>query len=164
MNDTIDTRKVTDRRKLRFESIEDAIAEVDRIVAAELAGTLRQMGNWTAGQNLGHIAAWIEYGYDGYPVPRPPFFVRWILRLMLGRILRDGMPAGKRIPGVPQGTAGTEQYPTDVAAERLRRAFRRLKNREPALHHSPAFGEMSFDDRIRLNLRHAELHLGFLSY
>jgi hypothetical protein len=50
------------------------------------------------------------------------------------------------------------------AAERLRNAFHRLKRREQAFHDSPAFGPMSHDDRIVLNLRHAELHLGYLDY
>ena len=44
----IDTSKVQDRRKLRFHSIDDLLADVDRIVAAEKAGTLRRTGNWTA--------------------------------------------------------------------------------------------------------------------
>ncbi len=37
----------------------------------------------------------------------------------------------------------------------------RLKNGEPCTHDSPAFGALSHEDRIRLNLRHAELHLGY---
>jgi hypothetical protein len=46
----------------------------------------------------------------------------------------------------------------------LRRGIERLRGDQPPEYHSPAFGEMSLDDRIELNLRHAELHLGFLRY
>jgi hypothetical protein len=50
------------------------------------------------------------------------------------------------------------------AAERLLNALGRLKAGEEARFDSPAFGPMSHEDRIKLNLRHAELHMGFLAY
>lgn len=151
-------------RDLRFETIDDCLAEVDRVADADAEGRLRAQGNWTAGQVLSHLAAWIEYGYDGYPVKPPPFFVRWFLRLRLRSMLKGKMPRGVRIPGVADGTTGMDAAPTAEAAGRLRSAFQRLKNGEAARYHSPGFGAMSHDDRIALNLRHAELHLGYLSY
>ena len=160
----IDTRNVASFRKLRFDSLDDCLAEVGRILAADEEGVLRNSGNWTPGQVMAHIASWIEYGYDGYPIAPPPFFVRWILRLRLGKMLREGMPRGVRIPGVKQGTVGMDDMPTPEAARRLVTALTRLRDREEARFDSPAFGPMSHEDRIRLNLRHAELHLGFLSY
>ncbi|MGV3485297.1 MAG: DUF1569 domain-containing protein [Planctomycetaceae bacterium] len=151
------------RRMLRFASIDELLAELERIEAADRRGTLRTMGHWTAGQILAHLAAWIEYAYEGYPVKPPPFFVRWILRRMLRKILRDGMRPGVRIPGVQGGTTGADEMQTREAAQRLRNALQRLASREPARFASPAFGEMSDDDRIQLTLRHAELHLSYLS-
>jgi len=53
--------------------------------------------------------------------------------------------------------------PTDQGIARLRKAFQRLKAREEAAYDNPAFGRMSHEDRIRLNLRHPELHLGHLN-
>lgn len=150
------------RRKLRFESVGDLLAELERIEAAWKAGELRVLGNWTPSQILAHIAAWIEYGWSGYPLKPPPFFVAWILRLMLKKYLRDGMPAGVRIPKVEGGTIGQDDGPFDEALARLRRALERLQRGDPAQYPSPAFGKMTEADRIRLNLRHAELHLGFL--
>ncbi len=158
----IDTKKIADHRQLRFESIDDVLAEIDRIVQAEEQGTLRAVGNWTPGQIMAHIAAWIEYGYDGYPLKPPPWFIRWILRRMGKKYLRDGMPKGARIPGVEDGTYGADDMPTREAAARLKTAFMKLKRGEPARFDSPGFGKMDHEDRVRLNLRHAELHLGFL--
>jgi len=151
-----------ERRALRFESIDEVLVEVERVVASDAAGTLRRTGTWTPGQVLGHLAAWIEYGYDGYPLKPPPFFIRWILRARLQKMLAGGMPAGVRIPGVAGGTTGAEPQATAEAAGRLRRAFERLRSGEECPYDSPAFGAMSHADRVRLNLRHAELHLGFL--
>lgn len=164
MASQINTRKVTNYRKLRFNSIDDCIAEVHRIIAANEEGSLRTSGNWTPGQVVAHVASWIEYGYEGYPVDPPPFFVRWLLRLRLRKMLRNGMPRGVRIPGLKDGTVGMNNMATPKVGERLLLALKRLQNREEARFDSPAFGAMSHDDRTLLNLRHAELHIGFLVY
>ncbi len=157
----MDTAKVQDRRSLRFNSIDELLAEIDRIVAADKGGRLRCSGNWTAGQIFGHLAGWIEYAYEGYPM-KVPWFIRMLIRRKRDTYLREGMPAGVRIPRAEGGTYSTQAYPTEEGASRLRKALRRLKNREPARYDSPAFGRMSDDERIALNLRHAELHLSFL--
>lgn len=156
----VDTSRA-EHRSLRFNSIEDVLAEIDRIVAADQSGRLRCAGNWTAGQTFGHLATWINYGWDGYPF-KVPWFIRLILRSKVRRMLSDGMPRGVRIPKAEAGTYGVEPLSTEEGAERLRAALRRLRSGDPPRFHSPAFGEMSLEDRVRLNLRHAELHLGFL--
>jgi hypothetical protein len=155
---------VAPHRKLRFHSIEDALAEVDRILAAEQSGKLSTTGNWTPGQAMGHVAAWINYSYEGYPLGPPPWFVRFILKRMVKKYMRKGMPTGRRIPGVDNGTYGVEPMSTVEGAEKLKKALKRLASDEPARFDSPAFGSMPHADRIQLNLRHAELHLGFLRY
>lgn len=157
----VETGKVHDRRSLRFDSIPELLADVDRIVAADKAGKLRCTGNWTAGQALGHVATWINYGWEGYPM-KVPWFVKVFIRMKKGKYLRDGMDAGIRIPGTEGGTFGTEKLSTDEGAARLRKALDRLARGEPVKYESPAWGPMSNKERITLNLRHAELHLSFL--
>lgn len=157
---SIDTAKATDRRTLAFHSVEDVIADVDRIVDAEQRGTLRCTGNWSAGQVFGHLATWINYAYEGYPF-HVPWFIRLLLKFKVKQYLRGRMDAGVRIPNMPDGTLGTEPLDTAEGARRLRAALQRLKS-EPAKYHSPAFGTMSHEDRILLNLRHAELHMSFM--
>lgn len=159
---TANPSKAIARRELRFQSIDEALKDIDAIVAAHRQGRLGTLENWSAGQILAHVAAWIEYGYSGYPVPAPPWPVRLLLRPMLRRYLKKGMPRGVRIPGVAAGTVGQDEMPVEAAAERLKIAFLRLKDNEPCSFDSPAFGRMSHADRIRLNLRHAELHLSNL--
>jgi hypothetical protein len=156
----VDTAKVANRRVLRFDSIDQMLAEVDRLVASEKAGRLKQLGNWTLGQTLNHLATWIEYGYIGCPL-KPPFFIRWILKLQRNKFLRGPMPAGVRIPRVEGGTLAIDPMPLDEALPRFRRMAERLKT-EPPTEPSPALGKLTHDEAIALNLRHAELHLGFL--
>lgn len=157
----VNTSEVSEFRKLRFESIGDLRKEVDRLVAADAAGKLRRTGNWSVGQVFGHLAAWINYGWDGYPM-RVPWFIRLILKMRVKKMLRDGMPRGVKIPNTPGGTYATEALSTEEGAARLKKALERLQAGEVAKFDSPAFGPLSHEDRIRLNIRHAELHLGYL--
>ncbi len=165
MHNAVVNTRTAEHRTLHFDSIDDLLAEVDRIVAADRAGSLRRTGNWTTGQIFAHIAAWANYPYEGYPPgATPPWFVRIIARMMRKRFVTRPMSRGFRIPRAEHGTFGVEDasISTEEGARRLRDAMARLQRREAAIHHSPALGPMSEDDRIALNLRHAELHLGFL--
>ena len=160
----INTKKAQ-RRNLRFGSIDEAIAEIDRIVAAEKAGRLRATGNWSAGQVFNHVATWLNFSWNGFPPQvNPPWFVCAILRLMKKRYIHKPTHAGVKIPGLPGGTLGTEPISTEDGARNLKAALLRLKNGEPAKFHSPAFGPMTEDDRMQFQLRHCELHMGFLEY
>ncbi len=158
--ETVDTANARDRRSLRFQSIDDFLKEIDRLVKSDTVGKLRKNGNWSLGQAFGHLAAWINYGYEGYPF-KTPWLIRLILRTRVKKYLREGMPAGVRIPKVEKGTYATEALSASEGADRLRKALNRLKNGEPTRYESPAFGPMSHDQRVEFNLRHAELHLSF---
>lgn len=158
----VDTKTTTDRRAVRFERLADLRADLDRLERAHVAGRLRRGGNWTEGQVFTHLAAFIEYGYGGYPKEvSPPWFVRWIIRLKKREYLSKGMPAGVRIPGTKEGTIGMEDVGFEEGLARYRAAVDRLEQQEPPVE-SPAFGAMSHGDKVRLQLRHAELHLSFL--
>jgi hypothetical protein len=156
----VDTGKVAGRRKLRFESIDEMMAEVDRLVQAEKAGRLKRLGNWTVGQMLGHLAVWAEYSYTGPPI-KAPFFIKLIFRLRKRKFLYGSMPAGVKIPGIKGGTLATEPMPLDEALGRLQRAMERLKTEAPTVP-NVIFGPLRHEEWIAMTLRHAELHLGFL--
>lgn len=159
---SIDTR-TAERRALQFSSIDEILKDVERILAAERAGTLRHTGNWTLGQILGHLAAWINYSWDGYPPEAtPPWLIRVAIKLFRNRIINHAMTPGLRLGRTPGGTLGTEPYSTEEGARRYREALTRLKRGEAPRFHSPALGRLTEDERLALNCRHAELHLSFL--
>jgi hypothetical protein len=158
-SDRVDTARVANRRLLRFESIDEMLAEVDRLVEAERAGRLKPLGNWTLGQTLGHLASWTEYGYTGMPL-KVPFFIRWIVRLRKRKYLYEPMKPGLKIPRVEGGTLATEPMTLEEALPRFRKVSERLK-KEPPTVPSPVMGYLTHDESIAINLRHAELHLGF---
>ena len=159
----VDTAKSKDKRSLRFRAIQDMRRDLEQIEKAHAGGKLRRSGNWTEGEILTHLAAFIEYGYNGFPKEVSP---PWLLAVLFirprrGKYLRDGMPSGIKIPGAKRGTVGMEDVPLEKGLSRLRGALDRLEKTIPPIV-SPAFGPMTHDQKIQFSLRHAELHLGFL--
>src|ERR1051326_3150405 len=98
MSTSVDPKKV-DCRTLRLSTLDDVSRELDRLEQADAAGKLRCTGNWTAGQCFGHLATWIEFGYEGFPMKPPPWPIRFLVRRQLRKYLKQGMPRGIRIPG-----------------------------------------------------------------
>lgn len=158
---SINTRQVKQRRTLRFTSLDEMMLEAMRIAEAERSGNLKTLGNWTAGQTFGHIAGWMNYAFDGYPM-QPPFPLKLIARLFKKRILQKGMSPGMRIPKTDGGTYSSDPMSLDEGLQRLSRAVDRLRSTAPAAS-NPMFGPLTHQQWIDLNLRHAELHLGFLN-
>ncbi len=157
----VDTKRVTNRRTVAIKTPDDLLAEVDRLISADRAGTLTLRGNWTLGQTLGHLAAWIDYGFDGFPTT-PPLIIRIVLRLMKSRFFGDKpMPAGVRIPGIKAGTHATERLPLADGERKFRAAVSRLKAGPPRGPH-PIFGPLSHDEWWAMHLGHARLHLSFM--
>jgi hypothetical protein len=149
------------RRTLRFSTLDEVLTDARKLTDAERAGKLVRTGNWTLGQTLGHMATWVDYGFDGVPL-RIPFFVRWIMRPMKKWILTKPMRSGAKIPRVAGGTLATAVIPTTEGLEHLYKAFARLASESPTLP-SPLLGPMTHKEWIALHLRHAELHLSFLN-
>jgi hypothetical protein len=157
--DAADPGHVPGRRLLHFSSIDDVMAEVERLAEAERTGRLRRLGNWTLGQALNHLACWAEYCYTGTPL-KVPFLVKWLLRLRKRKFLFEPMRSGVRIPGVEGGTLATEPRSLADGLERIGRVMERLRAESPTKPHS-IFGRLSNEEWIASQLRHAELHLGF---
>jgi hypothetical protein len=152
--------KASPCREITLRTWDDLEREIAAVEAAERAGTLQTCGNWSAGKVLGHIAAWIDYAFDGYPM-NPPWFVRIIGRMMKGPMLKQPrMKPGFRIRGAPEGTYGVAEMSVQEGAARLRKAISRFQNQQPGP--NPIFGPLTKDQWTRMHLNHASLHLGFL--
>lgn len=149
-------------RQLTFGNIAELRAELDRISVAQKAGSLTAGGHWTPGQIMGHLAKWISFGYEGMP-REVPWFVRLVGYWLKRRILYGPVRAGVKIPGVEGGTFGTQEVPFDKGRSTLLEELERLEHQMPPTPH-PIFGRLTHTEWIRMHLKHAELHLGFLHY
>jgi Protein of unknown function (DUF1569) len=158
---SVNTRRVKDRRKLRFENADDVFRDAEALADAERRGALRATGNWSLGQAIGHVATWARFPLEGYPqMPQPPWFIRLMIPLFKGQFLNKGLPAGATLGNLPGGTLAIEPMETDRAISELREAFGRLEREAPA-QPNPILGPLSHDGWMKLNLRHAELHYSF---
>jgi hypothetical protein len=158
---TIDTKAVV-RREVRLATLDDLLREGERLASAERDGRLVVKGNWSLGQMLGHLSAWVNYAYDGYPTgfTPPPWILRMVLKLMKSKFLTQKLPVGFRMRGAKDGTFGTEVIPTADGLQRLNAAVARLKKGAPSKP-NPVFGQMTPEEWIAITLRHGELHCGF---
>jgi hypothetical protein len=156
----MDTPNPNQRRTLHFSMIDDITRDAQKLVAAERAGKLRQLGNWTLGQACGHLAAWINFGFDGTPT-KVPFLLRCLARPMRKKYIYKPMNTGGRLPKIAGGTLAMDVFPTAEGFARLQRACERLNTSVPKLP-NPVFGKLKPDEWRNLHMRHAELHLSFL--
>jgi hypothetical protein len=107
----VNTRKVSGRRKLRFESLTDLAEEVERLATADV----ECLGNWTLGQIFSHLARVMLIAVGETKI-RPPLISRligFLFRPLLKRwLLETGMPAGiphKGIPGIGKSNEASSQ-------------------------------------------------------
>jgi Protein of unknown function (DUF1569) len=156
----MDTQPSQQRRTLHFTNMDDIVRDAEKLAAAERKGKLRQLGNWTLGQASGHLAAWINYGFDGTPA-KIPLIIRLFARPMRKKFIYKKMHPGGKLPKIPGGTLATDILPTDEGLARLRLACNRLKTDVPKIP-NPVFGHLKADEWRNLHMRHAELHLSFL--
>lgn len=159
----VDTKHCSDRRPLRFDSLADVRRDLEALEQACGADTLRYSGNWTPGEIYTHLAAFINYAYDGYPpgFPKPPAIIKLILKLQKKKFLHKGLPAGVKIPGVPGGTVGAEKVPPAAGLARLRAALDRLERHAPTAPNI-IFGPLTHEEWRCMHQRHCELHLSYL--
>ena len=107
-----------------------------------------------------------EYALDGFPPDARTDF----LNRILARLIKPMMTSGKTLPaGLNYGSAASYMAPragctVEQGLARLRRVLERLDHGERMSHASPVFGAMTHDEWMRLQLGHAQLHLGFISY
>ena len=154
---TVDTAKVQGRRSLSFASLDEVVAEAERLVAAR---DVEMLGNLSLGQILAHLAIPINGAIDGVEAKGP-----WVIRTFLGpwikaRIARKGMSPGFQLPRKFVKDFFPENVSAEQGLERLRKAVERQKSERMTSDH-PMMGPMSHEEWERLHRRHAELHLSF---
>ena len=153
---SVDTKTVQGRRELNFRSLDEVLADAERLVASP---NTKMLGNWPLSQLLTHLATAINGSIDGTSA-KAPWFIRLIGPLLKGRVLKNRMSPGFKLPkDVEVGFFPSVSSPQE-ALEELRRAVGRSHNERMTARH-PILGKLTHEEWTRLHLRHAELHLSF---
>ena len=144
------------RRQLHFETLEDVLAEAERVTTRPYC----EVGNWTAGQIVYHLAEAIHKSFDGYELLAPQEQRQNVSRRREG-FLRDGFPPGFKLEGDLARYTPPPEAVLEKAMERLRVAVARARDETMDKVH-PFLDRMDHEQWTEFHCRHAELHLGFL--
>jgi hypothetical protein len=155
---SVDTKNAVGRRKLRFTSLDEVVADAEKLVSSP---DTRMLGNWPLGRLLTHLANGIDRSIDGSTI-KAPWIVRLIGPFFKGRVLRNGMSAGTKLPKQAEASLYPPVDSPREALEKLKAAVRRVRNEKMMARH-PVFGKLTPEEWLQLHLRHAELHLSFAS-
>jgi uncharacterized protein DUF1569 len=145
------------RRKLRFNSLGEALADARAIANAEI----QINGNWTPGQIVGHVARTINGSIDGIAF-RAPLPVRFIGRLIRNIPLNRGLIGAVKIPPAARAIVVPKpDLPIEEAVEQFAQAIERTRGETMTQTH-PAFGRLSHAQWTLFHCRHAENHFSYL--
>ncbi|MEL6795510.1 MAG: DUF1569 domain-containing protein [Planctomycetota bacterium] len=157
------TRKAF-RRELIVDSLADLDAELDNVRAAHHAGTLRVSGNWTPGQNLGHLAKWMGwYLDDAFPFTAPGF-ITFFGTLFRKQIISKPFKPGLRFKPKTGDLGGDPEYSFEEGWDKLQAQLDRVRAGESLACDTPLVGRVTHDEGMRIQLNHCALHLSFLHY
>ncbi len=152
----VDTKSVQGRRKLNFASLDEVVADAEKLVASPNSKVL---GNWPLSQLITHLARGINGSIDG-SAAKAPWFLRIVGPFIKGRLLKKRMPSGFKLPKDVEVRFFPAADSPQEALEGLRRAVGRLKTERMTARH-PILGKLTHEEWTQLHLRHAELHLSF---
>jgi hypothetical protein len=158
-------RRIAQRRPVCLQTLEDLVAEVDRIVTAAAAGKVRPLGNWTAAQALWHLGKLMELSFDGFPFRyrrAPPWLTRLLRRVSWRWLIALAFRPGFHNPPEAAVLEPDPSLSLDAAASYLRQQIARIQNGERMTQESSVEGSYSHDQWVYIHLRHAELHLRLL--
>lgn len=160
MAEKINAARVKGRRALRFESLDEALAEAERLLVSP--ERVRTLGNMGPAQAVEHLARWVDASIDGFAgLSAPPRLLRWTAQLLRRRFLNGALPAGAKLPqDVQDRFTPPRDQPAASALEHYRSAIARF-NSARTFAPSMLLGPLSREEWIKLHCRHAELHFSF---
>jgi hypothetical protein len=143
------------RRDLRFNTLDQVMPDVDRLLAGYEA-----LGNWSLGQVCSHLARTVVDSVEGFPGRLP-----WVIRATFGRWTRNRILTSETIPeGVwlPEAARPKPNLDDRAEAEALRAAFRLFSARSGPTADHPLIGPMTHAQWDHLHRVHCAHHLSFL--
>ena len=155
----IKTRKVTDRRELRFGRMKDLLRDVEQLAAQ---GEVAASGNWTPGQIVDHVTTLVDWSIDGFPDVKLSWPLRVIGGFMKDRALNRPMSPGFKVPGGLRQAVPAPSITWDEAVSHLRRTIHRIDEGLRMEQPSPLLGPLGHEQWEQLHCRHAEMHFSFL--
>lgn len=156
------------RRRLRFSSLNDIRSDLARVEAAHARGSLGHLGRWPAGPILEHLGFAVGGSIDGIPAIRFPWYFRFGARLARAWVLNHPLKPGVKLNAEGESAAwnpnttfedGLRMYLVQLDRAEVRPG----KPNQAMNKRHPLFGALTPEEWMLFHLRHAELHLGFVT-
>jgi hypothetical protein len=151
----VNTKKVTGRRSPRYETLDDLLADAERLAGTQVA----MLGNWSLGQVFRHLAIAVNGSIDGFSFRLSFPEILFVRLFMKKRLLTRDIP-----PGLGRSRKWDSVKPDETSVEEglaaLQAAVVRFKTETKRSPH-PALGKLNSEEWHQFHLRHAELHLSF---
>jgi hypothetical protein len=156
---TVDVKKVANRRAVHYGSLQEFVSDAERMAACPV----RTLGNKTYEQILRHLSLVMNSSIDGTDTPlHLPWYIRVGGKLLKKRLLATGLRPGVQLRADQDAKAWPPGRNVSAELEELKKAVQRL-GRETKRGSHPAFGKMNVDEWNQFHLRHAELHMSFVT-
>ena len=145
-------------RRLRFDTIEAAVEEIDRLHACGY----ERLGTWDLARTCDHLTATMRMSLDGFPPDTRPF---WPLRVLGPTVVKwsvlglGRMPRGVPLPHPALGV--TEPRAEQTAISHCVATFREVRD-AGEFRRNPVMGDLSPKQWRRFHLVHAAHHLSLL--
>ena len=147
-----------ERRSLHFESVDEILAEVERLVQRQV----RTSGRYSFAQILEHLARVLDIVTGHRPGPHVPLVLRGAARLARSLVINRPMKPGLKLPSAAQAAFWPEDsVELSQSLPHFREALDRFVHAESLPTH-PVFGDLTRVQHERLQCRHCELHLSFV--
>ena len=147
-----------DRRELTLNTLDEVLAEVDRLAA----GDVTTSGKHSFPQIVRHLAISNNMVSGRISVPKPPLMLRLLLPLIRSSILNGPVKPGMKLPQKAEEVFWpNEVISVDSAIEMLKDSVTYYKKHGPLPVH-PIFGKASREQVDRLTCNHAAMHLSFV--
>ena len=147
-----------ERRDLSFKSLDEAVADVEKLAAGEV----RTTGNHSFAEILKHLAISNNMSTGRIEAPRPPFFIRLIMPVMKRFILNTTPKPGFKLPQKSENFfwPGGDIDLQEAVAE-FKDSVEHYNSNGPLDVH-PMFGRATREQIDRLNTGHCAMHLSFV--
>jgi len=153
---TVNTKTVTGRRDVHYDSLDDLLADAESLAA----GDVRMVGNWSLGKIYGHLARSFNCSIDGFPFTFP-WPMRVLARLLMKkRFLMKTVPSGFQIPKKNRADFIPDSDDVQTGLAELREAVQRQKSETHRVPH-PVLGKFTNEEWEQFHCRHAEMHMSF---
>lgn len=147
------------RRTLRFDSLDDILADAQAITD----GPHHTTGNHSAPELIWHVAYFIDKAVTGFgfKAPLPLWLLGHALR-PLGIVNRPMKPGIRPPRSMDRRFWPGPEVTLDEARDYLRLAIDAARTPGSMTHPSPVLGKLTHDQWQTLHCRHAEMHLSFI--